>query len=423
VTDALFTQFHKEHRPLSGLLGDESRTAIAHAHQLTRAEAESNTDHELVGLFLKSWHQFAKPIVRVEGPVVHNEPGRAHRTGDGSIKPMYWRWFYRFPLQGNVKLLEYWPEGLPAEPCGNSLDFEPAPDMVWIWGNGGVPCVVLDVPHDEDPDGDTPPRERVLNAVRFLDQAVSAANAELAAFDRKLREDLLEVACKRRSRLGAIAQKHTEMIELLAREAPPLCVEVEPVADQPCPIPTPYIEVDGEPVALDITVTEATFSGLIDICQQWAESAQSYPGAFSQLDEDSVTSLLVATLNVVFDTAQREVFKGKGKTDIFVEGRRGDRSHGAYIGEAKYWDGPKGIPDHFDQLLGNAIEQLRHVLLVYYVRAKRIDAVRENARATIERLPIFNAWKAGDSPSIALVEHPQYGHSVEVAVLFVHMPK
>ena len=52
------------------------------------------------------------------------------------------------------------------------------------------------------------------------------------------------------------------------------------------------------------------------------------------MKEEDITSTLITALNLVFDTAHREVLSGGGKSDIYVEAERGDRTHKAYIGEA-----------------------------------------------------------------------------------------
>jgi hypothetical protein len=80
----------------------------------------------------------------------------------------------------------------------------------------------------------------------------------------------------------------------------------------------------------------------VRICRQWIDSAQRYPSTYVSLKEEDITSTLVTALNLVFDTAHREVFIGEGKSDIYVEVERGDPTRKAYVGEAKFWDGQGG---------------------------------------------------------------------------------
>jgi hypothetical protein len=189
----------------------------------------------------------------------------------------------------------------------------------------------------------------------------------------------------------------------------------------PTAIPHPHITVDGIDITLDVAIANASFDDLLTRCHRWSISVQKYPQAFGKLGEDDITSLLVSTLNVVFDTAQREVFSGRGKSDIFVEHTLGDRSRAAYIGEAKIWSRPSAVKSHIDQLFRYTVDQLRQVLLIYYVKNPTIDLIRQNAISAVERLPNFSKWKQEPPHPIAEFYHPTMGHKVDVAILFVHL--
>jgi hypothetical protein len=140
------------------------------------------------------------------------------------------------------------------------------------------------------------------------------------------------------------------------------------------------------------------------------------------MKEDDITSTLVTTLNLVFDTAHREVFTGEGKGDIYVEVERGNRTRKAYVGEVKFWDGQGKVREHLNQLFRYAPSGIRQVMLLYYVRAKNIDLIRRTGTASIQKCStLFRHWE--DGGAVAILKHPELNHDVQIAVLYAHFPK
>jgi hypothetical protein len=261
------------------------------------------------------------------------------------------------------------------------------------------------------------PKQRVVEATAFLDRFVKASNRQLRAFEDALVQQLTEVLERRRTRLGNIATNAAETIELVARQHPVLEVETIQVATN-----DHLTEATREdPVALDLKLAPTTFAELIAITERWARAVESYPKSFCLLEEDDVTSLLVATLNVAFDTALREVFSSIGKTDIYVEAEFGNRERAVYVGEAKVWGGIKKAQRALTQLLGNATQSTRELMLLFYVHTKSIDRTRQSLERAVATHPAFESWTA--SGKQAMVKHPAYGHSVEIAMPYIHLPR
>lgn len=416
VPDYLFHGFTREHRPLRSLLEERARTARVNVDNLRRDEFEDTTDAELVHKLTESWRQFALRLVRHRDPVPFEEPVPSHRRNATTSAP-YWRWTVSFPLAGNLELLQTWPAALDMEPCGSDLYYEPAPEMVWQMGRHG-PVVVLDVPQTEDETGEVVPRARVLAATKLLDQVIQLINDELEQFDRRLLRELTEAVKARRERLGRIKQRATEMIELVAKECPPLLVDVIAEAQQTHGNTTPTHSA----ITLHVAVKPRTFDDLVRICRQWIESAQRFPFTFAQLKEDDITSIVVSVLNIVFDTAHREVFIGEGKSDIYVEAARGDRTCAAYVGEAKFWSGQSKVEEHLNQILRYAPYHVRQVMLLYYVRDNKIDLICKKGTSTIQGCSgIFRRWI--DEGVVAILRHPKFDHEVQLAVVYAHFPR
>jgi hypothetical protein len=399
-------------------------TARENVEYTTPHTFEHLTDDDLLEKLLANWTAETKPaLARTGSPVPLNEPRTAYRRpleNDDGVHPAVWRWGVQFLINGNTEILQYWPAELDAEPCSSDLTYLPMPEMVWDVAADGAVIVWIDALKSDDPTGVKVPREHVVAAAEYLDAFAAAANAEVAAYDIALRRELLEAIAERRARLGVIAEEMSEVVELLKVEARPL--EIVKVADEGQP-PASSPPADGaEPAELLLELKERTFADLIQVTSRWGTAVERYPGAFNRLDEETLTSLLVPTLNIAFDTAQREVFNRRGKTDIFVEAWRGKRDNAAFFGEAKIWAGQSKIARHLRQIFGYANARASEFMLLYYVKAIQLPQTIARCREGLEALSCFEAWVGDDDDLVAQVVHPRFEHSIKISLVFVHIP-
>lgn len=262
-----------------------------------------------------------------------------------------------------------------------------------------------------------PPKDRVLEAADYLTAAIAAVNEEVADYERKLRAELLDGVRARRERLGAIADRHVELIELVRERFGALEVE-EAVAVADAPVAG---DVGGQDISFNFAVTTGTFADLLWATRKWRVGVERYPDDYSQLEEETITSLLATTLNVVFDTAQREVFHAKGRTDIMVQADVGKPTEAAYIGEAKIWGGQAEVYGDLDQVVGYANARTRDLMLVYYVRPANLDLIVGRAYQALEGCDRFLGWADGNGDRVALVRHPRFETEIRVSLIFVHV--
>jgi hypothetical protein len=167
---------------------------------------------------------------------------------------------------------------------------------------------------------------------------------------------------------------------------------------------------------------ETTFAGLVSVTRQWGDAAERYPEAFRRLGEDALSSLLVATLNIAFDTAQREVFSVGGKTDIYVEAVRGDRENAAYFGEAKIWRGQARVAKDVGQLLGYSGSRTTEAMLLYYVKTRLLTSVRSDWSEAMQRRDGFVGFSESGNEDVVMLTHPTYRQQVAITTVFVHLP-
>lgn len=92
-----------------------------------------------------------------------------------------------------------------------------------------------------------------------------------------------------------------------------------------------------------------TYEHILTVVQNMAHVMERSPSAFKTMGEEDLRQHFLVQLNGQFEgAATGETFNVKGKTDILL--RANDRN--VFIGECKYWKGPKVYRETIDQLLG-----------------------------------------------------------------------
>jgi hypothetical protein len=96
------------------------------------------------------------------------------------------------------------------------------------------------------------------------------------------------------------------------------------------------------------------------------------PSAFASMGEEHLRDHILVILNSQFEgQATGETFNRTGKTDILI--REKDRN--LFIGECKFWDGPKSLTAAIDQVLSYTSWRDTKVAVVVFNRRKDISSV------------------------------------------------
>ena len=421
----LWTQHIRDDCPLEPLLRDRARTARANADAVRLDRAQGRAADALVDELSATWSEFAAPLAVTGKPEAAGEPDSVDRHDHESARSYrYWRWVYRVPVSGDMELLERWPDQLDRPPLGEH-QFEPPSGPVLRSGDGCV-LIFADVACDQDPEGSTPPGDQVTAAADYLADALAAVNAQLVEYDRGLRAELVETVQTRLQRLARIAEGNTGVIELAYERLGSLQVDAADGA------PTAEVFVPGpesdEPVAvavdLNFVLRDGSVADLHNVIGKWRDGVERYPATYAKLEEEDISSLLVTTLNTVFDSAHREVFQSAGKTDIFVQAETGSYEKAAHVAEAKIWGGKGEVPTDLGQLLGYGTASTSTQLLLYYVRPKKLPLVVERCKqALTPNSADSNLEELGPFDFATNVKHPTFGTTVRVTVMFVHVFK
>lgn len=126
----------------------------------------------------------------------------------------------------------------------------------------------------------------------------------------------------------------------------------------------------------------AEYEHILKVITNAALTWERSPAAFGGMGEEDLRTQLLFMLNGHYEGgATGETFNKEGKTDILV------RSQGknVFIGECKFWGGPKILTETIDQLLGYASWRDTKVAVILFNRNKNFGAVLEQIRPTVEQ--------------------------------------
>lgn len=127
------------------------------------------------------------------------------------------------------------------------------------------------------------------------------------------------------------------------------------------------------------------YEHILGVMENMAHVMERSPSAFHAMDEEALRSHFLVQLNGHYEgQATGETFNYEGKTDILVrsEGRN------IFIGECKFWSGPKKLQETIDQLLRYSSWRDTKTAVVLFNRnrdfSKVLEAIPEAVRAHLQ---------------------------------------
>jgi hypothetical protein len=140
------------------------------------------------------------------------------------------------------------------------------------------------------------------------------------------------------------------------------------------------------PASSDPYTPEPVLSGedydhILSVMENMAHVMERSPSAFKTMDEEALRSHFLVQLNGHYEgQATGETFNYQGKTDILI--RVEDKN--VFIGECKYWDGPKMLTETIDQLLGYSSWRDTKAAVIIFNRRKNFTGVLETIPGVVE---------------------------------------
>jgi hypothetical protein len=135
------------------------------------------------------------------------------------------------------------------------------------------------------------------------------------------------------------------------------------------------------------TLAMAEYEEILQIIKNMATVMELSPGAFLELDEESLRFHFLVQLNGVYQgQATGETFNSEGKTDILIR----VKGRNVFISECKFWDGEKLFLETIDQLLEKYLTwRDTKVAVVIFNRNADFDAVLGKVVEVVPNHPCF----------------------------------
>lgn len=174
---------------------------------------------------------------------------------------------------------------------------------------------------------------------------------------------------------------------------------------------------------LEPTIAMEIYDDMLRVMATAVEMIGRSPKAYRNLDENSLRDQLLLALNNQYEGgATGETFNYEGKTDIFI------RINGrvVFIGECKFWKGPKALPAAIDQLLSYLSWHDTKAAVVLFHRGRNLTAVLDEIPDAVRSHPAWEKDLEFESATgyRALLKHPEDDdRKVTLTVLAFQVPQ
>lgn len=213
--------------------------------------------------------------------------------------------------------------------------------------------------------------------------AVEDANARIGAHRDRIRE-VVEPIVRQRQRQLLLLKGAAAALNIPLDHTPSMGTTI-PVT--PRALTLDVVEASARAGGNEASLAADVARALIDQISSFGNALERSPVAANRLageNEETLRDFLLIILNANWKGAVTgETFIGRGKTDLHL--RWNDRD--AFIGECKFWKGPKAFHAGLEQLLNRyVVWRATQVAMVLFIREQRdISAAIKSAEEVIER--------------------------------------
>lgn len=192
-------------------------------------------------------------------------------------------------------------------------------------------------------------RALVDQTMRDIEQHLGWQRDMIDAHNRSVPGAAEEAIRQRRERLLTQSQRAEALgIPIRRRRDAPNTYALPTVKRKAVPTLPPVTTAQFKP---EPALAMELYEHILKVVQDMALVMERSPDAFKAMNEEALRQHFLVQLNGQFEgKATGETFNMGGKTDILL--REGDRN--VFIGECKFWKGPKAFGDAIEQLLGYA---------------------------------------------------------------------
>lgn len=219
-----------------------------------------------------------------------------------------------------------------------------------------------------------------------IEQSLGFTNKDIAAHNRALTSEIPGMVSARRAKHLADKRLQTDLGYPIKQRADSSAYSVPVNRRQLTPKrPTPPQPTETAFMP-EPRLADKDYEAALEVLQNARNALERSPSTTNKLTEEQIRDILLVLLNGQFKgQASGEVFNGRGKTDILI--RVEDRN--VFIGECKFWGGPKKFTDALDQLLSYTTWRDTKAALLIFVKKGDITAITEKAAVAVRAHPNF----------------------------------
>jgi hypothetical protein len=224
-------------------------------------------------------------------------------------------------------------------------------------------------------------RVRIDRDIAAIEQYVGWIHAMTDVYDKEL-PGLIRTTVRARKERLLKARNTVAALGLPVRQRKEPDGFSVPVAKKAVVVPRPPAARTAfrpEPV-----LTDRDYQDALGVLVAMRNTIERLARSTSSLNEEALRDLLLVGLNARFEgAAGGELFNGAGKTDILI--RVEDRN--AFIGECKFWRGPRSCTEAIEQLLSYTVWRDSKAALLLFIREKDITRIVDKAIEVISKHP------------------------------------
>ena len=180
----------------------------------------------------------------------------------------------------------------------------------------------------------------------------------------------------------------------------------------------------AETAKIEPALADAVYEDVVRTLGSLGRALERLPRTTARFNEEEIRDLALFILNSHWEGAARgEVFNGKGKTDILLPWK--DRN--AFIGECKFWKGPKAFADTIDQLMGYLVWQDTKAAIILFIRNGEPSEVIAKADRGVREHQSFKTAREANDPmtrrDYVMVSASDSQRFIKLALLPVVIPQ
>ncbi|MGH7558894.1 MAG: hypothetical protein ACREMD_14140 [Gemmatimonadota bacterium] len=309
------------------------------------------------------------------------------------------------PVEGSIDLL-----------YARASTFSSSPPRAEIRGNAVV--LVFEIPHDS---GDRDIKQQAERTLNEIEQHLTWIRNDLAGYNSSLPGAADAAISGRRERLLANRGRVAALgIPLKRRENAPATYAPPEVRRKVLSSPPP---ASSAPFAPEPAMDGPTYEHILNVIQNMAHVMERSPSAFRNMAEEDIRQHFLVQLNGQFEgSATGETFNVSGKTDILlrVNGRN------VFIGECKFWKGPKQFGETIGQLLSYTAWRDTKTAILVFNRDTSLSTVLGGVDAEVKKHEQFKRivqWSHESGFRYVLHQTNDSNRELVLTVLVFDVPK